>query len=125
METDFDWQEQWENGSDQEYGIYAKMTDQELITALKKLDLGLYNRIWQVIDERKNPDFVTGLFECLKKLKGNELLLERQHCAEILFKKLKYRNMLLIRALVGQSDSFDEQQFKKSLKTLSEIIAYR
>ena len=33
---DFDWQAQWENGSDEEFELYARMTDEQLIKALKK-----------------------------------------------------------------------------------------
>lgn len=115
---DFDWQEHWENGSDTEYRKYKQMSDTELIRELKTQNWGLYNRIWQVIQERKNKAFNKPLLTTLKELKGNGAFLERQHCTETLFYLLKLRNANLKNRLKGSSIDFDDLQFKTALKEL-------
>lgn len=119
---DFDWQAQWENGSDEEFERYAQMTDEQLIIALKKQDLGLYNRIWQVIQKRKGKAFVKPLWTCLKSLGGNEAFLERQHCTETLFNLIKLRDLNLKNQLIGSSIEFDDLQFKSALKVLEKKV---
>lgn len=119
---DFDWQAQWENGSDEEFQLYARMTDKELIECLKKQDLGLYNRIWQVIQQRKDKAFVKPLWICLKSLRGNEAFLERQHCTETLFNLMKLRDVKQKNQLIGSSIAFDDSQFKSALKVLERKV---
>lgn len=119
---DFDWQAQWENGSDEEFQLYTRMTDEQLITALKKQDLGLYNRIWQVIQKRKGKTFIKPLWTCLNSLAGNDAFLERQHCTETLFNLIKLRDLKLKTQLIGSSIEFDNLQFKSALKVLEKKV---
>jgi hypothetical protein len=119
---DFDWQAQWENGSDEEFERYARMTDEQLIKALKKQELGLYNRIWQVVQKRKCKSFIKPMWICLKSLGSNEAFLERQHCTETLFNLIKLRDLNLKNQLIGSSLEFDDLQFKSALKVLEKKV---